>query len=243
MKNIAAILLTVLATSLAACSITPVPIPDPIAEGKLSPEIKPETRVVDDLSRGLLKSYKVLSGELGQTRVLELRFSGSTPFLSRLQAGNVLVSEQTPAAPYGYLIKVTSSTQQAGETVVLGEDAKLTDAVAQGEISFDQALKPDKLVSTQALTPGAEIRTSRNPKLSEGINYDYTISLDKVIYDNDNNLATTDDQVGTKGSISFNLDAGVTLKLTYKWLVIPNGVYFRAGVGVDQKFDRHTTIF
>ncbi|PYE55021.1 hypothetical protein [Deinococcus yavapaiensis] len=224
-----------------ACSSTSLPNPTPPSPnpstpgtdtpstGTLTPIIKPSTRVLEAASREALTQLKVVAAPTNGPRVVELRYKTVTPFLAALKTGDVLVSEPSAAAPSGFLLHVESVRMDGATLVVTARDAKLTEAIEQGEVSIQESLKPERLLNVENLTSGVSLSTSslRPQDLSTGKNYNYHLSLDHVFYDQNGK------KVSTKGHIDFNLDAGITLKLTYDW-IIPTGIFFRAGVGVYQ---------
>lgn len=207
------------------------PVPGPAQTGPLAPIVKVDTRVVDAASRAALAEFRVTAAPANAPRTLELRFANATPFLAALQPGQVLVSEPSAAAPNGFLVRAVSVRAEGDGVVVVARDARITDAIEQGEVVMQQALAPERLRSVEDLAAGATLTTSagrvRAQDLSSGKNYNFHLSLDQTF------LKENGFEAGTKGHIDFNADAGVTLKITYDW-IIPTGVFFRAGVGLDQ---------
>ena len=121
-------------------------------------------------------------------------FTQSTPALGALAPGDVMVGEATANAPYGFLRKVTSVSSVGGQVVVETEAATLEDAIESGAVHVSQSLTPDQ-VRNSAMLQGVSL--ARAQSLGEF----YFKLKDVVLYDDDGNLQTTDDQITANGSI------------------------------------------
>lgn len=77
-----------------------------------------------------------------------------------LQVGDILVIDPGPATPYGLLATVDAITPSSGETVVETRPAVLTDAFPRGDISVDQQLTQDDVVTTPPDAAGDATGTS-----------------------------------------------------------------------------------
>jgi hypothetical protein len=221
----------VLLVALAACNSNQT-----LEEPKLEPEIAENTRVVDENSRGSLVGFS----EDGT-----LRFSASNPFLTNLKAGDILISEPAAAAPAGFLKKVKTVRLEGDEVIVETEPAKLNDAVLQGEASIEKQLTPDDLASSTPLLAGVRLERAERTEISElqaqADNFEYEVNFDNtVLFDNDGNEDTREDQVRVDGKLFFSDPLiGVDLGLTYKKIfgvpIYPNGVKFRMGLQFKQE--------
>ncbi len=224
------LLFTLVLLALAACGSNSNQAPeDPVLE----PEIAENTRVVDENTRGSLVGFS----EDGT-----LRFSSSTPFLSNLKAGDILVSEPAAAAPAGFLKKVRAVRQEGDEVIVETEQAALEEAILQGEVSIEKQLTPDDLASSVPLLAGVRLERAEPSALqAQADNFEYEVNFDNtVLFDNDGNKDSREDQVRVDGKLFFSdpligLDLGLTYKKIFGVPIYPNGVKFRMGLQFRQE--------
>ncbi len=182
------------AAMLAACGQTsPTPPPAPPAPPVV---VRDQARVLDAAARSALQEVKpdgtlVFSSAAGAPGS-GLKSQAVNP--SQLQPGDVIVSEPTPAAPYGLLRKVTGTGPSiTGTTAVTTIQAKIGDALKSGQLAVtDRALTADDLESVTPLAQGTIRRTDL------GLTY----ALDVVLLDQDGNHNTTNDQIRATGSIN-----------------------------------------
>jgi hypothetical protein len=89
-----------------------------------------------------------------------LVFSATSPLLESLEAGDVLVSDSTEAAPYGLLRKVRTVRTEGGQVIVETEDAELIEAVHEGHVAFVRDLQAEDIRSSWLL-PGVTLNEPR----------------------------------------------------------------------------------
>jgi len=214
---------------------------------RIEPKIYPQTRVLSAETRKALTGFTLTNAPacLEHTNPnrppcqATLTFSGSSAQLAQLAVGQILVSEPTPKAPYGLLQKVMS-IQQAGNTLtVQTEEANIGEAIEQGEAEFRQTLKPGDLQAARALAQSVRFSNGLSSYSSQSgvrpmLSLDF--SFNEVLYDQDNNPSTTGDQVRVQGKLLFDVqngfDAGVSWKKVLGVPTYPNGVYFKAALGI-----------
>ena len=122
-------------------------------------------------------------------------FTQSTPSLNALETGDVMVSDATTNAPSGFLRKVTSVSSSGGQVVVETEQATLEEAIESGEAHVSGVLRPGSIRGT-ALPRGATLVTASD------IQDEFYLELkDVILYDDDRDMGTTDDQITADGSI------------------------------------------
>lgn len=121
-------------------------------------------------------------------------FTQSTSDLNALAPGDVMVSDATANAPYGFLRKVTSVSSGGGRVVVETEAATLEDAIESGEAYISRVLTPGDIQGGMQ----AKGVTLAAAQLEDEF---YFTLEDVVLYDEDNDLETTDDQITASGSI------------------------------------------
>jgi Fe-S cluster biogenesis protein NfuA len=170
--------------------------------------VVPETtKVADEVTRSSLASFDEATGVF--------RFTNATPTLESLSVGDVLVSEPTDAAPYGFLRKITAIQNESGMVVLQSEEASLEEAIHQGEIEFEQELNPEDVVEAEALMEGLTFHYMDDDISAQSIGTQalrFSISFDQAVYDKDGNSATRDDQVRINGSFKF------APKVNKKWV-------------------------
>ena len=138
-------------------------------------------------------------------------FTQSTSGLNALAPGDVMVSDATTNAPNGFLRKVTTVSSAGGQVVVETEEATLEEAIETGEAQVSRVLHPDD-IQGGALMKGVTLAVA--PQIHNGLYFLYT--LDKVVlYDDDGNLDTTNDQITADGSI--RLEPSFNFGLKVRW--------------------------
>jgi hypothetical protein len=130
------------------------------------------TKVTDAATREALQSYDADSGEM--------RFSRTTPVLQNLKPNDVLVSEPSLAAPYGYLRKVKAIRQEGGELVLETTQANLTEAIHQGSFAGEGEFTADDIAAEVVLVKGV-----RPEELAAqvGSSYRFKLNFNEVVLD------------------------------------------------------------
>jgi hypothetical protein len=149
-----------------------------------------------------------------------LVFERMTPQLSVIQVNDIIVGNSTidrarNEAPYGFLRRViTTYTDNAGQFVIETVQAALDEAIARGDLAYIATLQFDDVYLEEVIT------TSSLPQRSQfvAVNYvppqvEFKVDIDHVVYDEDGDTATTDDQVKAKGWVKIEPDIDFTLKL------------------------------
>jgi formylglycine-generating enzyme required for sulfatase activity len=135
-------------------------------------------------------------------------FTQSTPDLDALAPGDVMVSDATTNAPNGFLRKVTSVSSPGGQVVVETEAATLEDAIESGAAHISGVLTPDDI---QGGMQAKGVALAAASQLDDKF---YLTLHSVVLYDDDEDLDTTDDQITANGSIwlepTFDLGIVVT---------------------------------
>ncbi|OLV16605.1 hypothetical protein [Deinococcus marmoris] len=193
--------LTLLAMVFAGCggspsSPDPGPTPDPAPPPSV---IIPETtKVADASTRASLTAY---NGDTG-----EMRFSKSSPILAKLKSGDVLVSEPSNAAPSGYLRKVQAVRQENSEVVLDTTQARLDEAITEGELHADFQLNGDDLLRTEGLPKGVTLTANPASRLNAqagvGDNYNFSLHFDHTFVPIQGPNATG--TIRVNGGVNFN---------------------------------------
>lgn len=164
----------------------------PVVSNPLTPIIPDTTEVLTTNSTQYLAS---ISGDGSQ-----FTFSQSTPELAELNPGDVMVGDVSLVAPNGFLRKVTGVSTAGGQVVVNTTPATLEDAVQQGEFYVSQQLSPAN-VQSATLLPGVTLVE----RLESPDTFFVEIN-DVVLYDDDGNSNTPNDQIRANGSLGFAID-------------------------------------
>jgi hypothetical protein len=131
-----------------------------------------------------------------------------SPTTSGLAVGDVIVSGPSDSTPQGLLRKVSSVSSTGTEVRIHTTPATLTDAIETGEVSLTSRLTRADVQSATPLAMG--VSEASETMTGEGF---YISVSGVVLYDEDNNLDTTDDQITANGSISFDpwFDFGISI--------------------------------
>jgi formylglycine-generating enzyme required for sulfatase activity len=127
-------------------------------------------------------------------------FSSLTPELMRVDAGEVIIGGISAAAPYGFLRRVTSKQQQGGGVILVTEQGMVEEAFEQVSVHVQQTLTPESLQSFTS-TPGVTLVHS--PSGPNGGDFHYELNK-AVLFDEDGDPHTTDDQIMADGSLVFS---------------------------------------
>ncbi|GGJ45385.1 hypothetical protein [Deinococcus roseus] len=239
-------LTTGLALLLAACG-SPTPPP---TEPVVAPKVNEKTRVVTEETRKALSTFSFTNAAACKTEpdpvknpgadpaqcTAKLVFSKSTPYLANLKVGELMVSEPGPGAPYGYLQKITKITPSGGQVIVETQAASLDEALIEGE--FDQkgtlgAADLSSLSLKAGVVPRGLEKNAIDPQAQS-----FNLNINTVLYDQDGNESTTNDQVRLKGNFNLTVDDGLSYSLKWKKVlgvpIYPNGIYVRMAYGFNQ---------
>jgi formylglycine-generating enzyme len=136
-------------------------------------------------------------------------FSQTTGDLSDVREGEVIVGDVNAASQNGFLRKVTSITNDGSKIVVETEDASLDDAIQDGNINIEFELSPDDIQDSMMMDG---VSLQKSPKAISGAQFEYSID-DVVLYDDDGDLDTEDDQVVAKGNLKYTIEPDVDIKI------------------------------
>jgi hypothetical protein len=190
------------------------------------------TKVADSATRAALTHFDLDSGIM--------RFSAHTPFLQNLRPDDVLVSEPSAAAPYGYLRKVKVIRQEGSEVVLETTQANITDAVTKGGFTVEGDFEAEDVVAAavhlQGVTAEAvPVSDGLAPQVGVGDNYRFRVGFDEVALD----LGEGDVKVKLtlQGELFFNAGWGVHLNIEPCFDVPPVCVdSFEAKIGFEEYF-------
>jgi hypothetical protein len=137
------------------------------------------------------------------------RFDARTVELENLDVGDVMVGNVSPAAPNGFLRKVTTVTVAGNNVTVITVPATLEDAVENGGFSLSHTFTPADLTAAY-FVDGVSLVNMPTTRVADG----FRISIDDlVLHDEDGNPATKSDQIRADGefevSPGFDFDVDV----------------------------------
>lgn len=174
----------------------------PIVRNNLPPIIPETTEVLTEESTQHLVSIST-DGTI-------LTFDQMTSQLSDLTAGDVIVGNVSEAAPDGFLRKVTAVSSTNGQVIVTTAPATLEDAIQQGSIQLSKQLTPAD-VESMTLVEGVTLQA--RPSATD-LNDTFTFELKNVvIYDEDEDFDTTNDQIIANGRLELSPDLDFNLKI------------------------------
>jgi hypothetical protein len=127
-------------------------------------------------------------------------FDTMTAALAAVAPGEIIVAAPSAAAPDGFLRRVAAINQTGGDVIVQTEGATLEDAIQQGEVNYSEHLSASGMQPV-ALAPGVTLMPTSS--LSPAATF-YVQINEVVIYDDDGNPATTNDQIRANGSVEFD---------------------------------------
>lgn len=258
-----AVLGAVTTAILTACPPSPPPVTTESPDlPKVEFKVAAATRVIP--KNAALQSFTLLNAEACLKLEVEnaarprcqarFVFPSADATLATLIVGSVLVGEPSLKAPRGFLMRATAINPQGPSTEVLATEAAFGDAFDQGEAEFDVKLRPDQVSSATALVPGLRFSNGASQYQSE-VNAQgarvrplevFNFTFNSVVYDDDNNTSTTDDQVRASGSFNFETGDGISAGLKWKKVlgvpVYPNGVYFKVAYGIKSRANVNLTM-
>ncbi len=196
-----------------------------------------DTRVLSAEARAAMQSFDEDAGTV--------LFSGAG--LPVLEIGNVVVSEPTPAAPYGFLRRVTAVDDSvAGQLTVETEPASLDMALESGTLYETFALTMDDIVSLEYYVDGVRLFDPSDPLEQERLAAAGGGDLgplelpkgflgwsfpDVVVYDADGQAATKNDRIVLNGDVGVKPIFDLDFALNCSWLCIDTNPYFKFEAG------------
>jgi hypothetical protein len=226
--------------TLVACPTTPAATATPTQEPVGDPIIPITTKVADTITRTSLQAYDSKSGQM--------RFSTDSPVLQNLAVGDVLASEVSKYAPYGYLRKISSIKRENGEVILETTQASLEEAISHGDIDANFDLKPENLISAKALTPGVTVGlapqtgskglASKEVNISDGMNYRVVINESWVEVEGSTENTTVSAKVTLSGEAYFNARYGIKISIRGPRFApprLPKLEYIEGSAGIEQR--------
>lgn len=146
-------------------------------------ELNPKTIIANDNTENILTAIDSTS----------LTFIGNSSQIENLKVGDILASDATNIATYGYLRKITGISKNGTTTNVTTENATITEAVKSGSGEFSKTISSSDILLED--TSGVELKTTQ----TAGLTFDINKSFDL-----DNNASTTNDKIEFTGTVDLN---------------------------------------
>jgi hypothetical protein len=215
----------VLVAVLTACPVDSTPKPEPTKPpaNNYPVKIPDTTKVSDQSTRDALTSFDATTGTM--------KFDQATAVLGNLKTNDVLVSEPSKVAPYGYLRKVTSMRKEGNGMVLETAPAKLTDAIQSGSLNVDAA-KPDLPVTGQAV----KIKPQIGIGLDKGFVFDKSISKTLCLDDNNCPAANVKFDGRVRAAVGIKFGVGVDYRFPASF-----PAYLEATTGAEAFADLNLT--
>jgi hypothetical protein len=226
---------------LVACPTTPAATPTPAKEQVGDPIIPATTKVADSDTRSSLQAYDSNSGQM--------RFSTDGSVLQNLAVGDVLASEVSKNAPYGYLRKVSAIKRENGQVILETTQASLEEAISHGDVDASFELKPEDLVSAKGLTPGVSVglapqanKNGLSPQaevsIGDGMNYRVVINESWLEVEGSTPGTTVTAKVTLSGEAYFNASYGVKISVRGPRFIpprLPKLEYVEGSAKIEQR--------
>ncbi len=158
-----------------------------------APVITPETVVLTDLSNIYLDAG-TYDGET-------FYFTQMTPELEQVDVGDIIVSDVSSVDPDGYFRRVSGVAPQESGVLINTISATLEESIQDGTSFLMESLQPTQVNSMVALNGVSMVESDINTPLTF-----YFEVEDVVLYDDDGNPSTTNDQIRANGSIEFDME-------------------------------------
>jgi hypothetical protein len=126
----------------------------------------------------------------------EIIFNNEDATINNLEINDIIVADKSANTPNGFLRRVVSLENINNEVKIITVDAKITDAIKNGSVSFNETINPNDVISVD--TSGEEL--NRNSNFS---NSEFSFEINRT-FDLDGNPSTTNDKIKFEGDIDFN---------------------------------------
>jgi hypothetical protein len=137
-------------------------------------------------------------------------FSQATAELTNVHPGDIIVSDASDLYPNGFLRKVDAVNYSNGRVILQTSSAALDEAIQQGEVNYAQTLNLNKAQSSFQV-PGVKLVLPSST--TEGATVPRLNITNVVIYDNDGNTNTKNDQILANGYVEFQPTINFSMKV------------------------------
>ena len=157
------------------------------------------------------ESTEIVSKEVANEQIEAIEEDGSfivgeNSTLADLEIGEILILDACDAAPDGLLRKIIGRVEENGSILFETEQASLAEAVQQLTLSESYQLTPENVRQVHLYNG-----SSYNP---ERDGFEFPIDIDCVLYDQDGNYFTTDDQIKLYGDLTFTAELFTEIEIS-----------------------------
>jgi len=146
----------------------------------------------------------VIEEEDIETEIYSVSEDGNTFIISNdyaevqnINEGSILVGGISDMTPFGFSKNVLSTTVNGDSVTVETENASLNEVIEQGRILLNHQFTIDDIDS---------LRTAKGVKFNRKEDRSlFSYDIDQILYDEDNNHNTTDDQIKAEGNFEFDV--------------------------------------
>ena len=164
---------------------------------KKNSPLDPDTQEPNKTSKTIIVSKEIDNSALVSLDSTKLTFNSNASGVEKIKVGSVLVSDMTTVASDGYLRKVSAISNIDGKIVLTTEQAALTDIIEKGNVKFSKTFTDSDIIGIDS----SEVDISGENKKSAEIS-SFNFTYNEVIYDQDKDLQTKNDQLCLSGSMS-----------------------------------------
>lgn len=149
---------------------------------------------VEVLDEGAEDEVETVSSD-GRT----ITFRSGSAAAERLEVGDIIAAP-SDAAPDG-LLKRVESVDRGNQVVVGVRDARMEEAIEEGTLAAELAFSPDMIQGEPRMAEGARFVRTQGRGVTSNT---FTVELEEVVlYDDDEDPATTSDQIRAQGVVNF----------------------------------------
>jgi len=170
----------------------------PVPEGPTY-SIPDSTTVIPPEDSLIIQSYDPGNGAV--------TIDGTSEYAQDVAVGDIIIGQNETTAPAGFLRKITQKTDQRGMVVLQTEPAFMAEAFEEMSLSESVELRPSQVRSLKMIN-GSKFIADKSDKT-------FSVELGCVLYDQDGDESTTEDQIKLNGVYSFDavLFADITIEM------------------------------
>lgn len=200
------------------------------SEPEGGPGVPPEDIVLSEeaeiLDAGAEDEVEAVSDD-GRT----LTFRSGSAAAARIDVGEIIIAAPSNAAPDG-LLKRVESVDRGSQVVVQVRDARMEEAIEEGTIEAELTFSPDMVQGEPRMAEGARFVRSQGRGVTSNT---FTVELEEVVlYDDDEDPATTTDQIRAQGVVNFT--ASCAPRATFQGFRL-RSFRFTCSEGVDAELE------
>ena len=171
------------------------------------------TTIIPDEDSSVIQDYDDVNGTI--------TLDSLSDYAQAVSIGDVIIGQDNDHAPNGFLRKVISKNSQGSSIVLETGPGTMTEAFESMNINETHQLLPSDVVSYN-LYEGSSFIPNRDDET-------FLVGLACVLYDQDGNSSTTDDQISIDGQYSFT--AELFAEIVMNWFTLEK---FEAGIVTSQ---------